>query len=100
MGIEKIYSEGDIPIILKFYTETCNPCKSLSIIIQRLEPQFRGKVRFVKTRADENVKLAQQFRVTAVPTLIIVDSNKEIERAQGLITENSLAQKIHELIAE
>ena len=95
---EQQFNESELPIILDFYTTSCNPCKSLMPILERLSFEFKGKVTFLKTKANENVILAQQIGVTSVPTLVFVNKNKEIERAKGLITENALRDKIHQLL--
>lgn len=97
---EEEFNESKLPIILDFYTDSCNPCKSLMPILERLSFEFKGKVTFLKTKADENVILAQQIGVTSVPTLIFVNKNKEIERAKGLITESALRNKINEILNE
>ena len=94
----ELYEKSKTPIILDFYTETCNPCKSLMPILDKLAFEFGNKIQFLKTRADKNVILARQLGITSVPTLIFVSQNKEIERANGLITENALRVKLNELI--
>lgn len=95
---EKQFNESKLPIILDFYTDSCNPCKSLMLILDRLSFEFKDEILFLKTRADENVVLAQQIGVTSVPTLIFVNKNKEIESAKGLITENAIRNKILQIL--
>ena len=95
---ELYFSESEKPIILDFYTDTCNPCKTLMPILERLSLAYKNEVIFLKTKANENVLLAKQLGVVAIPTLIFVNKNKEIERSPGLITEHSLKQKIEDLL--
>lgn len=95
---EQQFNDSKLPIILDFYTDSCNPCKSLMLILDRLSFEFKGKILFLKTKADENVTLAQQIGVSSVPTLIFVNKDKEIERAKGLITENAIRNKIQQIL--
>jgi thioredoxin len=94
----ELYMSSEIPIVLDFYTETCNPCKSLMPIMDRLAFEYKNKVLFVKTKANENITLAKQLGVNSVPTLIFVDQGKNIERAKGIITEKALREKIESII--
>jgi thioredoxin len=94
----EIYNSCNTPIILDFYTETCNPCKSLMPILDRLAFEYKDKIQFIKTKANENVALAKQLGIVSVPTLIFVDKDKNIERANGVITEKSLRHKIEGII--
>ena len=95
---EHYYAQKDLPIVLDFYTDTCNPCKTLTPILERLSKEYKNDIIFIKTKANENIVLAKQLGVTSVPTLIFVNKNKEIERANGLITEHSLRERIDELV--
>ena len=93
------YLKQDKPIILDFYTDSCNPCRSLMFILERLSFEYKERVVFLKTKADRNVVLAKQFGITKVPTLIIIKDIESMERVSGLITENSLRVKLKELVS-
>ncbi len=88
----------DVPIVLDFYTDTCNPCRSLAPILERAAHEFQGKAIFLKTNALHNPELAQQFGVKTVPTLIFIKNIESMERANGLVTEHSLRLKMNQLI--
>jgi thioredoxin 1 len=92
------YLEQNKPIVLDFYTDSCNPCKSLSFILEKLSFEHKNQVVFLKTKADQNIELAKQFGITKVPTLIIIKDIETIERVSGLITENGLQIKIKEIL--
>lgn len=92
------YLEKDKPIILDFYTDSCNPCKSLMFILEKLSFENKEEVIFLKTKADQNIQLAEQFGITKVPTLIIIKDIESMERVSGLITENGLRIKLNEII--
>jgi thioredoxin-like negative regulator of GroEL len=92
------YLQQDKPIVLDFYTDSCNPCKSLLFILEKLSFEHKEQVVFLKTKADHNLKLAEQFGITQVPTLIIIKDIETMERVSGIITENGLRIKLNELI--
>ena len=77
---EHYYAQSNLPIVLDFYTDTCNPCKSLMPILDKLSREYESDVVFLKTKANENVVLAKELGVVSVPTLIFVNKDREIER--------------------
>jgi thioredoxin 1 len=94
------YLKQEKPIVLDFYTDTCKPCKSLIFILEKLSFEHKEQVVFLKTKADQNIELAEQFGITKVPTLIIIQDIETMERVSGLITENGLRIKLKELITK
>ncbi|MGB1039355.1 MAG: thioredoxin family protein, partial [Flavobacteriales bacterium] len=40
---EKHFAESELPIILDFYTDTCNPCKTLMPILDKLSFEYKNK---------------------------------------------------------
>jgi thioredoxin-like negative regulator of GroEL len=67
-------------------------------ILEKLAFEYRETIDFIKTKANENIELVKQLGVASVPTLIIVNKDKEIERTKGVITEKSLRSKIEAII--
>jgi thioredoxin-like negative regulator of GroEL len=92
------YLNQDKAIMLFFHTDSCNPCRSLMFILEKLSFEHQEKIVFLKARADKNVTLAKQFGVTQVPTLIIIKNIETMERVSGLITEKGLRIKLDQLI--
>lgn len=72
--------------VLKFYAEWCGPCKGLSMVINGAGDKVTVPVENVDI--DNNIMLAQQFKVRSVPTMVLVDENEnEIRRQVGLVNE-------------
>ena len=57
--------------ILKFYTDTCGPCKAQSKIIE--ESKHKSLVENINARAPEASDLLINYRVSGVPTLVKLD---------------------------
>lgn len=69
--------------------EWCSPCRLLSPLIEKLEPQFPD-IKFYSLDIDENRDLAKKLNIRAVPTLILLKNNLEVNRAVGMQTIEKL----------
>ena len=77
--------------VLKFYADWCGPCKALTRIIEIAGEKVTIPVENVNI--DENIFLAQEFRVRSVPTMVLVDDTEnEIKRHVGLVNEEKLLE--------
>jgi len=77
--------------VLKFYADWCGPCKALTRIIEIAGEKVTIPVENVNI--DENIFLAQEFKVRSVPTMVLVDDTEnEIKRHVGLVDEEKLLE--------
>lgn len=75
--------------ILKFYTDTCTPCKVVGKILDKIEG-----IKVTPVDAIEDKDMSTKYEVHMTPTLIFKDGDKILGRIQGMTTES----KIRELI--
>lgn len=73
--------------ILKFYTETCMPCKVIGKMLDKLEGV---KVTPVNAIADENIELVSEYNVFSTPTLVFLKEGKEVGRITGMTNESKI----------
>ena len=77
--------------VLKFYADWCGPCKALTQVINNAGEKITIPVENVNI--DENIFLAQEFKVRSVPTMVLVDDGEnEIKRHVGLVNEEKLLE--------
>ena len=75
--------------VLKFYADWCGPCKALSQVFKNAGDKITVTIEDVNI--DENLFMAQNFKVRGVPTLVVVDDNEnEIRRKVGMMNEEQL----------
>ena len=73
--------------ILKFYTDTCMPCKVVGKILDKIEG-----VEIVPVNAVENTEERDKWNVQSTPTLIFLDSDKEVGRITGMTNESKIRE--------
>jgi thioredoxin 1 len=88
--LESRVLQAEGPVALDFYQESCAPCHALTPRIERVAGQFEGRLPVYRVDVDQDMPIAERFRVMSLPTVLIVDGGKELERLDGLIKEDDL----------
>jgi thioredoxin 1 len=63
-------------------------------ILEKIEKKYKDKVEFKVVDVDENQKLASEYGIHAVPTLIILKDGVEVKRFMGVTQGSVLALEI------
>jgi thioredoxin 1 len=86
------------PVLIDFYADWCGPCRLQSPIVEELAKRMGDRVEVKKINVDDNMEMANQYRIYVVPTLIIEKDRKEIRRIEGLTDASSLEAMIKPLV--
>jgi thioredoxin 1 len=86
------------PVLIDFYADWCGPCRLQSPIVEELARRMGDQVEVKKINVDDNMEMANQYRIYVVPTLIIEKDKKEIRRIEGLTDIASLETIIKPLV--
>jgi thioredoxin 1 len=81
-------------ILMDFTATWCGPCRMQKPILEELEKKYRDKVEFKVVDVDENQKLASEYGIHAVPTLIILKDGVEVKRFMGVTQGSVLALEL------
>lgn len=75
--------------ILKFYSETCQPCKMVAPIIEQVSDELGYDLQELDIELE--TELTVKYSVRSVPTVVLVDdSGTELKRAIGYMTKDKL----------
>ena len=84
--------------LVDFWATWCGPCRMLNPILENLAEEFLNKAKIAKINVDEEGELTQNFDVTTIPTMILFKDGKEVDRINGVNTQNFITEKINNLL--
>ena len=74
--------------ILQFTASWCQPCKTLSPIMEKLKSE--GKINYRKIDVDTDTELSVKYGVRNIPTLILLENGEAKNRLTGVQSEQSI----------
>ena len=81
------------PVLLDFWAPWCGPCKMLSPVLDQIA-QERPDIKVCKVNVDEEMELAQRYRVMSIPTLVVLDGGKVTGKAVGFRNKEEILKLI------
>lgn len=89
---------GDIPVLLDFSAEWCQPCKVMGPILKEVSKQMGDQIRVLKIDVDKNPAIAQKWGISSVPTIMVFKQGKQLFRQPGVIQTNQLISELKKYI--
>ena len=78
---------------VKYFTASwCGPCKMFKPIMKEIEREGHS-IQFIDVDYDEN-DLTEKYDIKGVPTTIIVEGDKEVERFVGALSKKEVLDKL------
>jgi thioredoxin 1 len=87
------------PVLVDFWAEWCGPCKMIAPVLDELATEYGGKIKIAKVNIDENQNLAAQYRVTAIPTLLVFKGGQVTEQMVGAKSKRDLKASLDKAAA-
>ena len=75
--------ESSTPVLVHFSAPWCGVCRLINPLLTRFQAEWGGQVKLVGINADQNLKLANTYRLKTLPTLILFEGGKAVHRIDG-----------------
>ena len=91
--------QSEVPVMVDFYADWCNPCKMMAPLVAELAESYSGKCKIGKCNTDENPRLAGEYRVMSIPTFLFFKGGKVVDTVIGAVSKSELENKIKQVLA-
>ena len=81
-------------VLIDFYADWCGPCNRLFPLVNKVASENKD-IKVVRIDVDQNEDLMNQYNVRSIPTLVVIEKGKEINRQVGLISEENILKLIN-----
>ncbi|MEW1545376.1 tetratricopeptide repeat protein [Streptomyces tsukubensis] len=95
---EVLQRSAEVPVVLDFWAEWCQPCKQLGPLLEKLALEYNGRFVLAKIDVDANQLLMQQFGIQGIPAVFAVVAGQALPLFQGAAPEQQIRATLDQLI--
>ena len=86
--------QSELPVLIDLWAPGFPACRQLSPRVEEVARELEGKLKAVKVNVEENPQVAQMFRATEVPMLIVVAGGRPVNAAKGAISKAEILELV------
>ena len=87
---ETVVLGSQTPVIVDFWAPWCMPCRMMTPILEQFGADEGGNVKICKVNTDENQRIAAQYGIMSIPSLLFFHNGEEVGRTVGVQPAHAL----------
>jgi thioredoxin 1 len=90
--------QGEIPCIIDFWADWCQPCKMVAPVLEELAEEYKGQINIYKINTEEEQELASAFGIRSIPSLLFVPMDEQPQMAAGALPKTTFVKIIEDVL--
>jgi thioredoxin 1 len=90
--------ESSTPVLVHFWAPWCGLCRLINPLLTKVQSEWGEQVKLVGINADQNLKLANTYRLQTLPTIILVENGKVVHRIDTFQGRDDLRMAIEKIM--
>ena len=83
-----------LPAVVDFWAVWCGPCKMIAPLVDELSKEYAGRAVFTKVDVDSCPKVAAQYSIRSIPTVLFFKGGRVVEQVIGAVPKKVLVEKM------
>ncbi|MCU7876665.1 MAG: thioredoxin [Candidatus Thiodiazotropha sp. (ex Lucinoma borealis)] len=86
------------PVLVDFWAEWCNPCKTLMPLLAKLADDYQGQFILAKVNTEQQQQLATHFQIRSIPSVKLFHNGEVVDEFMGALPETEICQFLNKHI--
>jgi thioredoxin 2 len=93
-NFEREVLKARVPVLLDCWAPWCMPCRLVAPAIDQVARRYSGRVKVGKLNTDENPEVTSSYGILSIPTLLIFQNGKLVDRMVGAIPRGEIEKRL------
>ena len=95
---QKEVIEANLPVLVDFWAEWCNPCLKMKPLIKQISEEFEGKIKVCELNVDQNPAKAANYGIRSIPTIFFFKNGEVVSQVVGVVGKKEILKHMVKLI--
>jgi len=96
-NFEREVLKSRVPVLLDCWAPWCGPCRMIAPTIDQIAKKYSGRLKVGKLNTDENPEVTSSYGILSIPSLLIFQNGKLVDRMVGAIPRGEIEKRLSRL---